>query len=484
MRARRPSRHCGSFERLLGVDLQAIAVRSSAVIRGRMRISRLSLAAALALCWVALLPAAVRAQWDVIAKAALPAVPYWWAASPRHDIEVVPLVWSNDVDGGSGGCCALGAAGRARLGEASVWLGLGFGTDPKSGTPAAIEAAAQIGWGVLAYRKLHGRSSVSFFVPILTDDEPSALRVSRLSAGISALSLEDDTYIEPVPLFSCPTSPAVPCTAVPSPYPWSRGQDFGLALEATWGAGEWRAPRLTGSLIWGIDVAGGDHGYLRGELDARIAGTVERFDWGARVAGGLAADGPPLQRRFLLYGADPVRRWLNPYVDDRGTLFQDVAYFMPGGPSLRAYSETQPLVERYLSAGGSLGVGDATPSGFWGRIDGFLEAAWTPGIPDLVGPADLNPESSFLFDWRELPQGEGSPGGQFNASVLRVRELWADAGFAFQGGFRNVAAMISLPLWASNAAFANAPTGDGPKKNFAMRWTLTVMFYPYGRAGG
>jgi hypothetical protein len=304
-----------------------------------MDISRTSLVATLAVSLVAHFPSDARAQWDVIAKSALPSVPYWWTASEKHGIDLIPLIWTNDVDGGSSGCCVLGVAGRARLGEATVWLGLGFGTDPKGGTPAAIEAAAQIGWGTLAYRNLHGRTGVSLFFPILTNDEPSPLLVNRLSAGISVLSLDDDSYIEPLPLFSCPDSPAAPCTAVPSPYPWSRGQDFGLAVEGTWGRGDWSTPRITGSLIWGIDVAGSDYNYLRGEVDAQVAGTVERFDWVARMSGGWAGNSPPLQRRFLLYGADPVSRWQNPYLDVKGALFQDIAYFMPGarsyGPTLR-----------------------------------------------------------------------------------------------------------------------------------------------------
>ena len=431
-----------------------------------------------------LAPAAAAAQWDVTPKAALPSVPYWWTVSEQQSIDLIPLLWTNDVDGGSGGCCVIGAAGRARLGRTTVWLGLGFGTEPDGGTPAAIEAAAEIGWATLAYRDLHGRTGVSVFFPIHVSSEGGRREMTRLSAGLSAVSLDDERYVDPVPLFSCSDgAPSVPCTEVPAPYPWSPEQDVGLALEGTWGRGERFAPRVTGSAVWGLKVASGDYGYFRGELDARQRGALGRFDWLARLGGGWAWGSAPLQRRFLLSGADPITRWLNPYIDVSGAVLEKASYFVPGGPNLRAYVEIQPLVDGYLSAGGAIGRGGATRSGFWGRVDAFLETAWTPGIPDRLGPEQLGPDGSFLFDWRELPSGEGSEQGEFRSRVLEVSELWADAGFTFTGGHRNIALAISTPLWASNAAFADGPAGDGAKTAFAVRWTLSIFFFPYGRPG-
>jgi hypothetical protein len=389
-----------------------------------------------ALCLGFAAPHTAQAQWDVIAKAALPAVPYWWTASHSPAIDLIPLAWTNDVDGGSSGCCVLGAAGRARLGRATVWLGLGFGTEPDGGSPAAVEAAAQIDWGVISYRNLHGRTGVSLFFPLLIGGAEGSTTLHRLSAGISALSLDDERYFDPVPLFSCPESPAAPCETVSAPYPWSPDQDFGLALEGAWGRGEWRAPRLGGSAVLGLKTAGGDYRYVRGELDAQVAGVLERFDYTVRAAGGWVSDSSPLQRRFLLSGADPVTRWLNPYIDVQKALFQDIAYFMPGGPQLRAYTEIQPLATGYLSLAGVISESASTPSGFWGRLDAFVETAWR-----------------------------------------------ADAGFAFAGGFRNIGVAVSLPLWASNPSFADPPEGDGIKSAFALRWALSIMFYPHGRPG-
>jgi len=362
-------------------------------------------------------------------------------------------------------------------------LGLGFGTDADGGNPAAVEASAQIDWGVLSYRNLHGRTGISLFFPLLIGGPEDPLKVDRLSAGISALSLDNESYFDPVPLFSCPDSPAAPCSTVSTPYPWSPDQDFGLAVEGTWGRGLWSAPRLAGSAVLGLKVGGGDYGYLRGELDAQVTGALERFDYTVRAGGGWVSDSSPLQRRFLLSGADPVRRWLNPYIDVAGSLFQDVSYFVPGGPQLRAYQEIQPLATGYLSLAGIISEGASTPSGFWGRLDAFVETAWTPVIPSRLGPDDLHPDGSFLFDWRELPTGEDTDGGRFMTRTLEVSELWADAGFTFAGGFRNLAVAVSLPLWASNPSFADKPVGDGIKNAFALRWTLSVMFYPYGRPG-
>ena len=50
-------------------------------------------------------------------------------------------------------------------------------------------------------------------------------------------------------------------------------------------------------------------------------------------------------------------------------------------------------------------------------------------------------------------------------------------------GVRNLAASISLPVWASNAAFADPAIGGGAKSALALRWTLSIIFYPHGRPG-
>jgi hypothetical protein len=121
-----------------------------------------------------------------------------------------------------------------------------------------------------------------------------------------------------------------------------------------------------------------------------------------------------------------------------------------------------------------------TTSGFWGRVGLFLEAAWTPGIPDVLGPEGLNPEGQLLFDWRELPEGEGEAQGEFRSCVLRVPKLWADGGVSFTGGYDKVALTLSFPLWASNSAFADQPI-TGNVKPFALRWSFNVIFFPLGR---
>ena len=107
-----------------------------------MRSSRLS-----ALIFLGLglsLPARAAGQWEISGKAALPAVPYWIPVSESSGTDVIPLLWTNYVDGGDdNGCCVIGAAVRSSVGPATLWLGLAFGTDPDGGTPAAIEAAVE-----------------------------------------------------------------------------------------------------------------------------------------------------------------------------------------------------------------------------------------------------------------------------------------------------------------------------------------------------
>lgn len=439
------------------------------------RLRSLTLAAA---ALAAATPYPAVAQWEVMPKAALPAIPYWWTPG-KGSTGLIPLLWTNDIDGGGNGCCVIGAAGRHQLGEATIWLGLGFGTDPKGGTPAAIEVAAEINKGAVGFRSLHGRSGFSAFHPI-----PSLLdldRKRRVSLGVSSVWLFDERYLEELPFFDCAAAPAIPCELNPTPYPWSEGQDNALVLEGMRGDGSWHAPRLTGSLGVGIKVAGGDHGYVRAELAAETGGEFDGTRWMARAAGGWTSGSSPLQRRFHLYGADPVTRWLNPYLEARGALFSDIPYVVPGGPNLRAYTATQPLVKSYLGALGLVSRGGEMESGLWGHVDAFLEAAWLPGVPARLGPEDLNEDGDLLFDWRELPEGEDEPRGRFLARVLEVPKVWADAGIALTGGYRKVAIAVALPLWASEPAFADEPAGGGQKKAFAVRWTLTVLFYPQGR---
>ena len=114
-------------------------------------------------------------------------------------------------------------------------------------------------------------------------------------------------------------------------------------------------------------------------------------------------------------------------------------------------------------------------------MHGFLELAWTPGLPERLGPEAINESGALLFDWRELPAGEDRPLGRFFARSLEVSEIWADAGVGLTGGFRNIGVEISVPFWASEPAFANEPIGDGEKKAFAARWTLSISFFPQGR---
>jgi hypothetical protein len=447
-----------------------------------MKPSRFAVGSVLGLCLCLCVPGTLTGQWGVTAKAALPAVPYWWMASEKNGVELIPLVWTNDIDGGDSGCCVLGAAGRFRLGPSTLWFGLGFGTDPDAGTLAAIEVAAQINDGAVAFRSLNGRSGFAAFFPVIRDT--TGHLEQRVSLGVSTVRLFDDRYIEPVPLFRCSaTAPSFPCEPVPTPYPWSQGQDNAVVAEGVWGRGEWGAPRLSGSLGLGLKAVSGKYNYLRAELAAQVWGELKETDWSVRLAAGWVSGGSPLQRRFLLYSADPIQRWLNPYLDVKGALFADIPYIVPGGPNLRAYQATQPLADGYLGVLGVLGRKVESEAGLWGRLDGFFETAWIPGIPDRLGPDDLNEDASFLFDWRELPAGEDRPLGAFRARSLKVSELWADGGLALTGGFRKVAVMISLPLWASEPAFANPPIGGGEKKAIALRGTLAIIFFTLGRPG-
>jgi hypothetical protein len=436
------------------------------------------------------LPAEAIGQWEITGKAGLPAVPYWVTA--RHDLgidqvpvrlDLIPLLWFNDVDGNSSGCCVLGAAARAHVGTATLWFGLGFGTDAKAGAPAAIEAAAEVNGGAVAFRKLHGRIGFSALYPITYPSEPGSLEVDRVSLGFQTVWLDDARYLETVTFFECPEAPAPPCAEVETAYTWSEGRDNSILAEAAWGRGDWSQPRLRGSAIAGLKLGIGEHEYLRVELEALVADRLDFAHLDARFAAGWASNAAPQQRRFLLEGADPITRWLNPYIEAREALFNDIPYYVPGGPDLRVYEETRPLVKRYVAASGQLSRATGTEDGLWGRLAAYLAAAWTPGIPDRMGPEEMNEGGDLLFDWRKLPEGEGEEQGQFRARSLEVSEIWADAGLQITGGYRLVAVTLSLPLWASQPAFAGESIFGGKKSAFGLRWALSVTFFPRGHPG-
>lgn len=446
-----------------------------------------TLALWLVLAIASLLPASAASQEALVGKAALPAVPYWWGPATQQQLELIPLLWFNSIDGNAEGCCVVGGALRRQVGGAQLWLGIGFGTSPDAGTPAALEAAAQFERGFIAFRELHGRGAVSAQYTVLAGEQQATNDLERLGVGLSALWLDDERYLETVPFFSCPEdAPSVPCEPVETPYPWSRGEDVAALVEAEWGTGVWRAPRMRGSLTVGLKLAGADHDYLRAQLEARVGGLWGRSDWSARLAGGWSSGDAPLQRRFLLAGADPVTRWLNPYLEARRALFNDlpfvggeVDYFVPGGPHLRAYEGTRPLVKRYVAVSGELGRTVHSTRGFWGRVSGFFEAAWLPGLPDRLGPESLRDNGALLFDWRELPSGEDNDLGRFRARSLTVASLWSDLGVALTGGYDRLAVMISFPFWSSEPGFAGDPI-SGEKRALAPRWTLTVLFTAAG----
>jgi hypothetical protein len=437
---------------------------------------------ALALLGLAL-PAAASAQWEITPKAALPQLPYWLSAGDDPAVGLLPLLWFNEVDGNSTGCCVFGAAARARLSTATLWLGLGFGTDGAASVPSAVEVAAEVGGGSFAFRTLHGRIGFSALYPVYQASQPHTTMLDRISVGLHAVWLDDPRYLETVTFFECPDAPAAPCDAIETPYTWSDGRDYSILGEAAWGRGDWRQPRLTGSVVVGLRVAGGEHGYVRTELEALVTDRLSFGRLDARVAGGWVSSGAPQQRRFLLDGADPITRWLNPYIEARKALFSDIPYHVPGGPNLRAYEDTRPLVRRYLAASGALSRAAGTAHGFWGRVGAYLAAAWTPGIPDVMGPEQMNEDGDLLFDWHRLPPQEGREQGQFRARSLRVSEIWADAGLQLTGGYRLAAVTLSLPVWASQPAFAGEPITGGDKNAFSLRWALSVTFYAKGDPG-
>ncbi len=421
------------------------------------------------------------AQYPTEGTAALPYAPYWWSPQRLEEIQFVPLLWFNDIDGSSGSCCVIGLGARNELGPATLWWGIAFGTGGEGGQPAAIEGAVELSNGGISFRHLHGRNGFDARYEVIARRSDSAL---SLSLGVGSVWVDDPRYLETVIMFECPSNaPSAPCEERPVPYTWSEGRDDAITAVAEWGRGVRKAPRFTVTTAVGLKVAGGEHEYLRGEATSILAGNLRSARWWARLAGGWASNRAPQQRRFLLQGADAITQWLNPYLAARGALFQDVPYFVQGGPHLRAYVETQPMVKSYLGLSGELSREASHPSGFRGRLGVFGEAAWTPGIPSPVGPADLNPNGDLLFDWQQLPEGVGNAQGQFRASVLQIPSVWADAGITATGAYKRIAVMFSFPLWVSEPSFGSDPLTGDERRAFAIRWNLTVIFFPSSESG-
>jgi hypothetical protein len=417
-------------------------------------------------------------QWNVTPKAALPSWPLWWTGFPAEGVEVIPLLWSSDVDGSGEGCCVLGAAMRRRSGSATLWLGLAAGTDPDAGTPAAFEIAVEVKGGAVAFRRLHGRNGFAAFVPLAPGASERWLGLPvRVSAGLSGTWIYDERYVQSVVLFDCPVdAPAVPCRQREAPYPWSEGRDYAFALEGVLGDGSGSALNATLSLIGGLRALDGDHDYLRVEAIGERTGNSGAVEWAVRLGAGWASGDAPLQRRFHLDGGDPITRWLNPYLDARGALLSEVPYHVPGGAGLRAYHDARPLVKRYVAARGEVRRTVTTTGELWGRMSAFLEGAWTPALPERIGPDGFDSRSALLFDWRDLPPGEGEALGQFMARVLNPPEVWADVGLSATGGYHSFSVTLAVPFWASEAALADEPLAGGRKKALGPRWSLTVAF--------
>jgi len=415
-------------------------------------------------------------QWDGVPKAALPAWPLWWDAAPDLEVGVIPLAWTSEVDGSGEGCCVIGAAARRRTGPATVWLGIGFGTSPDAGSPAALEAAVAVKGGVVAFRRLHGRNGFAAFLPLFdAEQRRPPWGKGRLSLGVSGNWIYDDRYLDSFISFRCPSeAPAAPCEQIERAWAWSEGRDYALALEGTVGDASTSGPRVTLVALAGIEALDGDHDYLKVELQTERVGTLSSADWRVGLAAGWVSGDAPLQRRFHLGGSHPLQRWMSPFLDAEGALFADVPYFTPGSAGLRAYSDLRPLVKRYVAGRAEIGRSQAATSGIWGRFSLFVEGAFTPALPQRLGPDDFDLASPILFDWRQLPAGEGEARGRFMARVLEVPELWGDAGVALTAGYKSLSITVASPLWASEPALADEPAGGGQKKALALRWSLSV----------
>ena len=195
----------------------------------------------------------------------------------------------------------------------------------------------------------------------------------------------------------------------------------------------------------GFEIFGGDHGFDRLALRARLAAAPEGTDLRGRLRlfGGLSSEPTPAHERFRLGGAGARARHRAPWLASPGGAPDDWHLWMPGEGNVRGYFGGAGDLAAQRMAAASLELEHPWPL-FGLPLTGLL------GAPRLL-----------LFFDACAPGGAG-----VDDPALGMPR---DAGIGLRARlFGRLPIGIDLPLWLSHPQLVDE------QNRFAWRWTLTL----------
>ncbi len=195
----------------------------------------------------------------------------------------------------------------------------------------------------------------------------------------------------------------------------------------------------------GFESFGGDHGFDRLALGARLGAEVPRSDVRVRLRffGGLSSERTPAHERFRVGGAGVRARHEAPWLASPGGVPDDLHVRMPGEGNARGY---------FGSAGDFAAQKMAAVSA---EVEGPV-----PLIGGVVGKA-LSKPRLFLFVDSASPGGVGVDMAGLGS--------FDDAGIGIRGSlFGRLPIRLDLPIWL------NHPELLGEEDELAARWMVSI----------
>ncbi|UCE19094.1 MAG: BamA/TamA family outer membrane protein [Gemmatimonadota bacterium] len=233
-----------------------------------------------------------------------------------------PWVWYNTVDGVKVGWLLKGSyAENYSKFSLGYWYGAKSARNDfrfEGSTPVVGLGSRTMGG--LRINKMEGRVEVEAYV------EKNVRRYRYyppdiiIGTAFTHLELRDDRYVDPME--------------------WGKGRVDKITIGVSTNPRAdifWSDLKIQGATA--LKMLGSDHEFNTIRCDCNLKTRFRRHNFRLRIFGGFASSGVPVQERFSLAGAGPIRRFREFHLRSRDALPDDLNYHLGGDGNLRGYLE-------------------------------------------------------------------------------------------------------------------------------------------------